>query len=208
MSQSSMRANEPSKGEISRQKLLDAAAECFRREGFHGTSIARIARAAGMSPGHIYNLFANKEAIVEAIAEREEHDVAKLQQELEQQRGADSGSLATILARHIGKVIRRSTDPDHANLALELAAEATRNPAVRSSLQRTDLELAAGFRRQVQHIGLPKGFDEGELQLRMQVIVALIEGLRLRLLLNPDLDLGDVERIAGELIEVLFDDRR
>ena len=32
-----------------RQQVLDAAAECFRRRGFHGASMAEIAKTAGMS---------------------------------------------------------------------------------------------------------------------------------------------------------------
>lgn len=38
---------EQSKGDLSRLRVLDAAAECFRREGFHGSSIARISQESG-----------------------------------------------------------------------------------------------------------------------------------------------------------------
>ena len=35
------------------EQVLDAAAACFRRRGFHGASMAEISREAGMSVGHI-----------------------------------------------------------------------------------------------------------------------------------------------------------
>src|SRR5690606_3781514 len=66
-------ANPPQspKGQARRAQILDAAAECFRREGFHGSSMARIAATAGMSPGHLFHYFKRKEDIVEAIVTRE-----------------------------------------------------------------------------------------------------------------------------------------
>ena len=59
--------SESQRAEVRRQQVLDAAAQCFRASGFHGASMAEIARTAGMSPGHIYNLFANKDDIISAI---------------------------------------------------------------------------------------------------------------------------------------------
>jgi len=47
-----------------RAQIRAAAGECFRQHGFHGTSIAQISKRAGMSTGHIYHYFENKEAII------------------------------------------------------------------------------------------------------------------------------------------------
>ena len=63
-----------------RQPVLDAAADCFRRRGFHAASMAEIAKTAGMSPGHIDNLIENKEDIVLAEASRNPKLVAVVQQ--------------------------------------------------------------------------------------------------------------------------------
>ncbi|HNX20648.1 MAG TPA: helix-turn-helix domain-containing protein, partial [Acidobacteriota bacterium] len=59
-----------SKSEARRRQILDAAADCFRRYGFHAATIANISETAGMSAGHIYHFFPNKEAIVRAIIEQ------------------------------------------------------------------------------------------------------------------------------------------
>jgi AcrR family transcriptional regulator len=50
-----------------RQLLLDAAAEEFAREGYVGANINRISRAAGFAKGTVYNYFASKQALMEAL---------------------------------------------------------------------------------------------------------------------------------------------
>lgn len=194
--------DESDKGELRRQQVLEAATECFRREGFHGSSIARISQAAGMSPGHIYHYFANKEAIVEAIAEREEHDIAELLRKLEQDR--EGGGLVDMLTRQTAEIVERNTDPAYADLMLELAAEAARNPAVRKILQRSDREISSQFFRLIERVGAPPGLDAVELQMRLQMISMMFNGLPLRVLGNPDFDLNAAGRLINEIIRFLL----
>jgi AcrR family transcriptional regulator len=51
-----------------RAQILDAAIVCFSRQGFHRTTMQDIVRQSRLSPGAIYNYFAGKEKIIEAIA--------------------------------------------------------------------------------------------------------------------------------------------
>src|ERR1700735_1352434 len=64
------------RGRLRRRQVLDAAEKCFRRHGFHAASMAGVAMEAGMSVGHIYRYFENKEAIVAAIVERDLQETA------------------------------------------------------------------------------------------------------------------------------------
>lgn len=61
-----------SKGDQARAEILDAAQPLFVSQGYHGTSMRDIARAAGgRAVAGLYNHFPTKEAIFEAlIAER------------------------------------------------------------------------------------------------------------------------------------------
>lgn len=195
---------ESDKGELRRQQVLEAATECFRREGFHGSSIARISQAAGMSPGHIYHYFANKEAIVEAIAEREEHDIAELLRKLEQDR--EGGGLVDMLTRQTAEIVERNTDPAYAGLMLELAAEAARNPAVRKILQRSEREIGGQFFRLVQRVGAPAALDDAELQMRLQMIALMFNGLTLRMLNDPEFDLDAAARLINGIIRFLLEE--
>jgi AcrR family transcriptional regulator len=52
------------------QLLLDVAEQLFAEIGFEGTTTNAIAARAGMSPGSLYQFFANKDAIAEALATR------------------------------------------------------------------------------------------------------------------------------------------
>lgn len=52
-----------------REEIISAARDLFSRKGFHGTSIPDIARAAGISTGLIYYVFASKEDILLACCE-------------------------------------------------------------------------------------------------------------------------------------------
>lgn len=51
----------------STQKLLKAAAEVLSQRGVEGTTIPRIARRAGLTPGAIYRRFADKDALIETM---------------------------------------------------------------------------------------------------------------------------------------------
>lgn len=50
--------------------ILDAAEICFSRMGYAETTTNHIAAQAGISPGSLYQFFANKEAIAQALATR------------------------------------------------------------------------------------------------------------------------------------------
>jgi AcrR family transcriptional regulator len=53
------------------ETLLDATARVLQRDGYDHTSTNRIAEAAGVSIGSLYQYFPSKEAIVAALVERE-----------------------------------------------------------------------------------------------------------------------------------------
>lgn len=63
----------PSKGELTRQTILSAAIERFGRDGYRATSVARIARDAGVGGTVAYAYFPNKEALFLAAVD---HDAA------------------------------------------------------------------------------------------------------------------------------------
>ncbi|MFF8845377.1 TetR/AcrR family transcriptional regulator [Streptomyces sp. NPDC015127] len=52
-----------------RRQILDGAARCFARNGFHATSMQDILRESGLSAGAVYRYFRSKEELIEAIAD-------------------------------------------------------------------------------------------------------------------------------------------
>ncbi len=61
--------------EETRDKLLQAAAVEFSREGYQGGNVNRISQAAGFGKGTIYNYFSSKEDLMKALIT----DIAHLQ---------------------------------------------------------------------------------------------------------------------------------
>ena len=57
----------PTKSELTRQRILDAAAKVFRSEGYSGARLSDIAAAAGIQTGSLYYHFASREALVEEV---------------------------------------------------------------------------------------------------------------------------------------------
>src|SRR5881275_1899156 len=61
-----------------RSQILEAAIVCFARRGFHQTSMHDISAEAGISVGLIYRYFANKEAVIAAMADRHKEQIRAL----------------------------------------------------------------------------------------------------------------------------------
>src|SRR3954454_20910517 len=57
-----------------RREILDAAATCFTRRGFHQTTMQDICEESKLSPGAVYRYFRSKEEIIEAMCSRAETD--------------------------------------------------------------------------------------------------------------------------------------
>jgi AcrR family transcriptional regulator len=51
-----------------RRRIVEAAAEAFRSQGFEATTTRDIARAAGIATGTLFNYFQTKEALVAGMA--------------------------------------------------------------------------------------------------------------------------------------------
>ncbi|EGD43275.1 putative protein TPRXL [Nocardioidaceae bacterium Broad-1] len=62
---------EPIEDEAVTAKLLDAAAEQFRRIGIRRTTMEEVAKRAGVARITVYRRFANKDALVEQVVRRE-----------------------------------------------------------------------------------------------------------------------------------------
>ena len=53
--------------EVRRKEIMDTALELFASDGFHATSISKIASKAGISKGLLYNYFESKEDLIKTI---------------------------------------------------------------------------------------------------------------------------------------------
>jgi AcrR family transcriptional regulator len=64
------------RGLATRDKLIEAARDLFGRNGYDGTSIDAILRAAGIQRGALYHHFDSKRAVFDAVLERVIADIS------------------------------------------------------------------------------------------------------------------------------------
>lgn len=188
---------EGARADVRRQQILSAAARCFREKGFHGASVSQISKAAGMSAGHIYHYFENKEAIISEIVDQDlEHRLALT----EVFRSAASSRPA--LRAHIAGAVARQLDGDAAALKVEIVAEAGRNPRVAEIVRKADsigrLELASAIR----DIRRRAGYDDhpGAIDEMVELISAMYGGVLMRSITNPAVD---ANALADRIVKVI-----
>ncbi|HHC80661.1 MAG TPA: TetR/AcrR family transcriptional regulator [Flavobacteriia bacterium] len=66
----------------SKTKILVAALELFAIDGYHNTSISKIAKHAGISKGLMYNYFASKEQLLKEVVILSLEDAKKMSEQL------------------------------------------------------------------------------------------------------------------------------
>jgi AcrR family transcriptional regulator len=178
------RRQNPARTELRRQQVLTAAEACFCEDGFRGASMADISRRAGMSTGHIYHYFRSKEAIVEAIVERDEESGLQL---IERLKGSDN-ILETMIERVDDCMVDRP-DITKAALLLEIKAEASRNPVMAEIVR----DCHNRIREQIEDI-LKAGQAQGSVSREIDVtaiavfLITLWDGITVRLAIDEDVD--------------------
>ena len=178
------RQTDPAKAKARREQVLTAAAECFRRKGFHAAGMAEISRTAGMSAGHIYNYFESKEAIIESIIEKDMEEMFSIFEHFE---GQPEDTL-TVLLNGLNIGVQRHMDTGECAVDLEMLAEAGRNVKVAKLLRDADTQARNRMRQLlISERSVIKDIDEVELDSRINVIFSVMAGLLLRKVLYPEL---------------------
>src|ERR1043166_6012545 len=119
-----------------KSQILEAGMVCFAKRGFHQTSMHDISAEAGISVGLIYRYFANKEAVISAMAERHKNEIAEV---LKRARQAPTllESLETIFTAHCCEDAPQVVSA----FVVDLYAEAARNAQI-ADLVRDVLQTA------------------------------------------------------------------
>jgi AcrR family transcriptional regulator len=162
------------KAELRRQQILDAAAECFRKSGFHGASMSEIAKSFGMSAGHIYNYFESKEAIIEAMVKRDLDQalerIAKIQGEKEILAEAARNPKIAATVQGTDAVIR------------EKVMHLIKGIQPLKDTPPCELNLAA----------------------KSTILMALFDGLQIRAIRDPNMKADDIARVLKSVIQQML----
>lgn len=182
-------------GAIRREQILEAATRCFARRGFHGATMQEVCAEVGMSPGGLYRHFPSKEAIVEALVERDHAETVGLVRAMRERRTLGApGPLAAALA----DLLRDAADNA---LHVEVVAEAARNARVAALARRSDeaivAELAAAIGEAQGRGDVDPGLPPGD---AAKVLLAVFDGLILRKGLEPEAEAGDYAPLLETLL--------
>lgn len=181
---------------LTRQRLIEVAAEELRAGGYRGTSLERVAERAGFSKGAVYSNFASKEELVLAVLDqRFLHQLDSLRDDLQAAPETIEARLATF-SSWWADLIR---DQASGSLIFELAAQSRDNAEVLAQMRQREINIVTYV---AEIIG--QELDRFELELPLApetlatVLVSLGSGLSFSAMLDPNTPvdvLSDVARL-------------
>jgi TetR/AcrR family transcriptional regulator, transcriptional repressor for nem operon len=174
--------------EFDEGKALDAAMDCFWRDGYEGTSVRDLAARMGITGASLYNAFGDKRSlfneVLQRYAERSTRErIVRLESSLTPKQAVRA---------FLGEIIERSVDGDRrgcllVNTALEVAPH---DPELGAAVAARLGEIEAFFRRAIsagQADGsVPPGHDPADLA---RLLLGLTLGLRVLARSNPQREL-------------------
>ena len=162
-----------------RQQILDAAAGCFARNGFHRTSMQDIVKESGLSAGLIYRYFTGKDDMILAIVD-----------EWHTTRAASLTTADDPLATYLDllRAIARPAAAQQRSLSMQAWAESIREPRIRD-LARQGVDDQR------------KAFGDTAPDGLIRVLVAIYQGLLLQASWDDDLDGDAFVASVRELVE-------
>ncbi len=133
-----MRTRDETRHARRKADIIAAAAACFAKRGVRQTTMQEICTAVGLSPGALYRYFASKEDIIASLAREEAQSLQELTHALQA-----APDVVTGLRQVLPDVVEAVSSPHYGRLALELAAEAARTPAVGAPFLESEATFAA-----------------------------------------------------------------
>ncbi len=176
-----MRILDPDKHQAKKQAIMDAAKTCFAEQGFHQTSTAQICKAAGISTGNLFHYFSSKKAIIAAIVEEDRQQTQELVATLRNQ-----DNLLDALHGFLDVVLAVASDRILASLALEIAAEAGRDPEIAALYRLSDRVM----RDELDYL-ISLGMERGQIrsphtsQAVVNCLMVVVDGIFSRVSIDP-----------------------
>jgi TetR/AcrR family transcriptional regulator, repressor for uid operon len=167
-----------------RARILEAAERAFVRNGFHATTMQRVADEAGMSAGNLYRTFPSKEAMVEGLCELDQAELAQAFAELMADNRQIMEAMRCGLRKHV-----LAKPPEKARLLVEIWAEAGRNPRVAAMTRAIDAEVRARLEKLID-AAKSSGAASPRLDSRFgaRFFVTFVAGLFKRIATEADFD--------------------
>ncbi len=161
--------------------------------------MAQISADAGMSVGHIYRYFTNKEAIIAAIVREDMEEVLCKAASYPK----DAADLGAALTERADEGVMKSSNPEQAALMIEIRAEAARNPAIRALVRECDETISAELRIIIR-TAVGRALEPADLEARVEMFHLIFQGIGLRSVINPAIDRQALSQIVKLTIDAIL----
>jgi AcrR family transcriptional regulator len=169
------------KGQVSRERILEAAIELFSERGYAGSGVHEIARRAGIEKAALYWHFGSKEGLLAAVLDRTDAEfVERIAKRVSQSATSDER-----LDQFVNGLRRLAAERGHmVRLMLSIAIERGKTSkesrdAVQAVFDRTKAAVAHGF-EQALGVKLP------DADLIARLALAYLDEASVRAAIDPD----------------------
>jgi len=188
------------RGEATRERILQAAQECFAGHGYDATGVAEICRRAGVTKGGFYHHFPSKQALFLRLLENWLSGLDALLQATRDQAATVPEALLQMTGM-VRQVFQAASG--QLPMFLEFWNRAARDPAIWQATVAPYRRYRAFFAAMIE-----AGIAEGTLrpvdpELAAQLIVSVAVGLVLQGLLDPHG--ADWGQVVQESMRMLLD---
>lgn len=172
------------RAEPSKHHLLHAAIQSFATHGYQGTSIDRIARAAGVTKGAIYYHFKDKE---ELLFETVRNRIVEFESQVLARTSPDDDPMA-VLRRVVDACFVTATESNHRRFIMTLMVEALGTNPDLSDVFRLELRRMRAFLTDVVRRGQEAGTVRADVvpEEAAALIVSAIMGAEIQHYQDPD----------------------
>lgn len=171
-----------------RREILEAAERCVLRDGLRKLRLRDLAKESGQSLGNFYNYFENKQALIEALVEKEV-DWFIWSATLPSEPLPPGAVFRERLRRRLETFVSAYLSPDGVKTMMSIASEALVDPKVRAILKAANKRVCE---RMIANIPEDREVIERlppeVLEVRMQLTRSMLESVRVMLVFDDDLD--------------------
>lgn len=191
-----------------RQRILDAARQCFVERGFHAASMAQIAQVADISTGLIYRYFNSKSELIHGIVEEQMRLLAADIQTHQSDNGSPLRRIMDILQQGSCPAGNGGNTPLEPSLMLEITVESRRDRLIAEVLARFNNQIDEAVADWLARPQSEGGFAVPAEKIRQRSLAlrALVDGLKQRLIREPELELAEVEAMLQDILPRLMGD--
>jgi AcrR family transcriptional regulator len=176
-----------------RERIINAAYHVLAEKGYEATTLREISRAADAAQGLIHYYFGGKDQLLVEVLKAVE---ARYNQTLDQlaQQATTTDPLQIILQEPVDRIIE---EPEWYRLRHELFALGLHNtlmaPQVRELLADGRADIVTAIKHILGETTVPP-------QLLASMLLALLDGLALQKIMDPDLDISAFSAVLANIL--------